>query len=114
MTVLAGVVVIAVLLVAAIDPQEAGPTGLAVIPIEGLALAAVLLVLPSRPRRAVAVASGAAIGVLAVLKIADLGFVSFLQRPFDLGADWSLASGGYRPDEAFNQLEGYRRLLFFV
>ncbi len=58
-------------------------------------LAALLLALPGRPRRVVAVLAGGLLGLVAVVKVGDLGFYSSLGRPFDLVLDWSLL------DEAF-------------
>ncbi|MEU9151715.1 sulfatase [Streptomyces sp. NPDC048417] len=60
------------------------------IPVEGIVLAAVLLVLPGRPRRVTAVLAGVMLGVLTLLKCLDMGFYSVLQRPFDLVLDWIL------------------------
>ncbi|MFV0137643.1 sulfatase [Streptomyces sp. HMX87] len=60
------------------------------IPAEGVLLAGLLLVLPPRPRRWAAVAAGALLGMLTVLKAVDLGFRQVLARPFDLVLDWVL------------------------
>jgi phosphatidylglycerophosphate synthase len=62
--------------------------GFARIPLEGLALVAVGLLLPHRPRRIVAGAAGLAIGLLTVVKIFDVGFYDQLGRPFDPVLDW--------------------------
>jgi phosphatidylglycerophosphate synthase len=64
------------------------PAAFARIPVEGLALVAIGLLLPSRPRRVVAVAAGLAFGVITVVKILDLGFYAELGRPFDPVLDW--------------------------
>jgi hypothetical protein len=53
------------------------------IPLEGVILAAVVVVLPPRPRRIVALAVGAALGLLTVLKLLDMGFYEALDRPFN-------------------------------
>jgi len=74
-------------------PREVGqltPGALVRIPIEGLAGVAVLLVLPARSQRVAAAVGGAALGVLALLKVLDMGFLSVLGRPFDAVLDWVL------------------------
>ena len=65
------------------------PAAFARIPLEGLALVAIGLVLPPRPRRIVAAAAGLALGLLAVVKLLDAGFTAQLGRPFNLVLDWS-------------------------
>ena len=64
------------------------PAAFARVPAEGLALVAVGLLLPHRPRRIVAVAAGLAIGLLTVVKALDVGFYDQLGRPFDPLLDW--------------------------
>jgi phosphatidylglycerophosphate synthase len=59
------------------------------IPAEGLLAVAVLLALPWRHGRVVAVVGGVALGLLTVLKVLDLGFSAVLARPFDLLTDWT-------------------------
>jgi hypothetical protein len=59
------------------------------IPVEGLLGVALVLVLPARPRRVVAVIAGVALGVLTILKVVDMGFYASLARPFDLVLDWT-------------------------
>ncbi|MFV2100934.1 sulfatase-like hydrolase/transferase [Micromonospora sp. LOL_024] len=76
-------------------PWQLEPGAFLRIPLEALLLAALLLALPGRPRRVVAVAAGVLLGLVAVVKVGDLGFYSSLGRPFDLVLDWSLL------DEAF-------------
>src|SRR5437763_1813128 len=58
------------------------------IPIEGLAVVALLLVLPARARRIVAGAVGALLGLVGVAKVLDMGFFSVLDRPFNPVIDW--------------------------
>jgi hypothetical protein len=60
------------------------------IPVEALIGAAVLIVLPRRPRVVVAVLGGAALGVLTVLNVADVEFNQYLGRSFNVILDWSL------------------------
>ncbi|MEU0186290.1 sulfatase [Streptomyces sp. NPDC006207] len=64
------------------------------VPAEPILLAALLLVLPPRPRRVVAVLSGVLLGLLVVLNCVDMGFYQTLQRPFYLLFDWPLFSDG--------------------
>jgi hypothetical protein len=88
-TALAGLLV----LFALVAPNQIGrltPGAFLRIPVEGLLGVALLLVLPGRARRIVAVLAGVALGVLTILKIVDMGFYAVLARPFDLVLDWSL------------------------
>ncbi|MEU9343260.1 sulfatase [Streptomyces sp. NPDC048278] len=66
------------------------PTAFLRLPVEGIVLAAVLLALPGRARRVTAVAAGASVGLLTLVKCLDMGFYSVLERPFDLVLDWVL------------------------
>jgi hypothetical protein len=88
-TALAAVLVLAALLL----PNELTrltPGAFAHIPVEGILAAAVLLVLPRKPRRVAAVLAGAGLGLLVILKFLDMGFYSVLDRPFDPVYDWIL------------------------
>jgi hypothetical protein len=60
------------------------------IPVEALLGAAVLLAMPARLRRVAALAVGAVLGLLTIIKLFDVGFYSVLGRPFDPVLDWSL------------------------
>ncbi len=60
------------------------------LPVEGIFLAALLLALPSKPRRITAVALGVLLGLSTLLKCLDMGFRQTLARPFDLVFDWVL------------------------
>jgi phosphatidylglycerophosphate synthase len=60
------------------------------IPVEGLALVGLALVLPPRRIRGVAVAVGGLLGVLAVVRMLDMGFWEALHRPFNPVNDSSL------------------------
>jgi hypothetical protein len=72
------------------DPIGADWLGTLVrIPLEGLALVALVLVIPPRPRRLAAVAVGLLLGVLTVLRILDTGFYQALGRPFNPVIDGS-------------------------
>lgn len=53
------------------------------IPVELLVLVAVALVLPTWPRRIVAAVAGLLFGLLALLKISDIGFYEEIGRPFN-------------------------------
>ncbi|WP_306214391.1 alkaline phosphatase family protein [Actinoplanes sp. RD1] len=66
------------------------------VPIEAVAVLAVLLVLPRRARTVTATVLGALLGVLTVLKIIDIGFFTVLARAFDPVLDWPLFADGYR------------------
>ncbi|RLP88951.1 sulfatase-like hydrolase/transferase [Micromonospora sp. CV4] len=65
------------------------------IPLEGLLVAALLLALPARPRRLVVAVVGPLLGLLAIVKLADLGFRTALDRPFDLVLDWLLLDDAF-------------------
>ncbi|KDN19604.1 alkaline phosphatase family protein [Amycolatopsis rifamycinica] len=64
------------------------------VPVEGLVIAAVLLVLPPRARRVAAVAAGLGLGLLTLLKALDTGFYATLEKPFDPIYDWSFFGAG--------------------
>ncbi|GAA3436070.1 hypothetical protein [Kutzneria kofuensis] len=64
------------------------------IPVEGLVGIVVLLLLPNRWRRPVAIVAGAALGVLTILKLTNMGFYASLNRPFDPVYDWSFLGPG--------------------
>jgi phosphatidylglycerophosphate synthase len=83
---------VAVVWGALVVPDRLGrltPGAFARIPIEGLVLVGVGLLLPARGRRVLAAAVGALIGVLAIVKVFDIGFYVELDRPFDPVVDWS-------------------------
>jgi hypothetical protein len=92
-TVLAALLVLAAL-VAPDTINDLTPAALLRIPVEALVGAAVLIVLPARARRPVAVIGGAVLGLLTVLKILDIGFSAVLARPFDPVLDWALLDDG--------------------
>lgn len=66
------------------DLDDLTPIIFARIPLEALLLTAVALVLPRRPRAMVAVAGGAVLGIVAIVKVLDMGFRQALDRPVDL------------------------------
>jgi hypothetical protein len=75
-------------------PDDPMPAALLRLPAEGLLAAALVLALPARARRPAAVVAGAVLGLLAVAKALDLGFLSVLARPFDPVLDWPLLGAG--------------------
>jgi hypothetical protein len=92
-TVLAALLVLAVL-VAPDTITDLTPAAFLRLPVEALAGVVVVLLLPARARRPVAMAGGALLGVLTVLKILDMGFSAVLARPFDPVLDWALLDDG--------------------
>jgi hypothetical protein len=69
------------------------PGALLRIPVDAL-LGVGLLLLLRRHRPVVTVAAGTALGLLAILKIMDLGFDGILARPFDPVHDWTMLDAG--------------------
>ena len=71
--------------------EDLRPLAILRLPVEVVVFLGVLLVLPrrfDRLRAAIAWLSGTALGVLALLKVLDLGFRAALNRPFDPLVDW--------------------------
>jgi len=81
-------------LVAPDDIARFTPGAFVRVPLEGLLAVGVVLLLPGRARRVAAVVIGVLLGLLAVLKVVDLGFSTVLARPFDLVFDWPLLRDG--------------------
>ncbi|GGQ60257.1 alkaline phosphatase family protein [Couchioplanes azureus] len=78
-------------------PAGASPwAALVRLPVEALLAAAVLVVLPARARVVTASVIGGSLGVLTVVKIIDVGFLTVLDRPFDPVLDWPLFADAYR------------------
>jgi hypothetical protein len=65
------------------------------IPVEGAVLLGLLVVLPPKARRVVAVVAGVLLGWLVVEKCLDMGFFDELNRPFDPVLDWVLFDDAY-------------------
>ena len=82
LTILAALLVWAVL-VTPDQPSGLTPTGFMRVPLEGLGLVALALVLPATPRRIVAGVVGPILGLVVILKILDIEFVTFVARRFD-------------------------------
>ncbi len=77
--------------VALLAPDELGrlrPSAFLRIPLEALVVGALVVVLPVRARRTIAALSGVVLGLVAVVKIVDMGFFATLGRPFDPATDW--------------------------
>jgi hypothetical protein len=70
------------------------PGAFARIPIEGLIGAAVLVVLPGVWRKIVAILAGVFLGLLIIVQVLDFFMWTFLNRQFDLVADWGLLDDG--------------------
>ncbi|MFD3931054.1 sulfatase [Streptomyces sp. NPDC058614] len=60
------------------------------IPVEAIFGAALLIVLPRRPRLVVASLLGLVVGVQLILNVLDMGFKEYLGRDFNLVLDWTL------------------------
>ncbi|MFE2565892.1 sulfatase-like hydrolase/transferase [Streptomyces mirabilis] len=93
-----GIVVVALLM-----PTQADKFRLAAfvrLPVEAIFGAALLIVLPRKPRIAVAVFAGLGLGALTVVNFLDIGFNEYLGRGFNVVLDWSLFSDaqGYLQD----------------
>jgi phosphatidylglycerophosphate synthase len=83
-------------LVAPIRPWQLTPGSFVRLPLEGLALVGLAVALPARAGRLVAWLAGAVLGMLVVLKLFDLGFFLFFDRPFNVVEDWSYLRIGIR------------------
>jgi len=53
------------------------------LPLELLVVLVLAVLLPARPRRVLAVVAGAALALLMVVKVLDMGFITAFDRPFD-------------------------------
>ncbi|MFB9235824.1 sulfatase-like hydrolase/transferase [Plantactinospora siamensis] len=71
-----------------------GPGSFVRIPGEALVGAALVLLLPPRLRRIATVVIGAGLGVLTILKIADMGFYLVMARPSNPAVDWPFLGAG--------------------
>ncbi|GAB2788788.1 sulfatase-like hydrolase/transferase [Amycolatopsis magusensis] len=72
------------------EPDRLTPGAFARLPVEALAGVALVLVLPVRPRRVLAVLAGAFLGLLTIVKLINMGFLVALDRPFNPVFDWDL------------------------
>jgi hypothetical protein len=96
-------VAVAVVAAALLMPTQADKFRLAAfvrLPVEAIFGAALLIVLPRKPRIAVAVLTGLGLGALTVVNFLDIGFNEYLGRGFNVVLDWSLFSDaqGYLQD----------------
>jgi hypothetical protein len=94
---LTGLAVLLVLLAFSVPDrlEDLGPTSFVRLPLEALVFVAVVLALPpgmDRLRTGLALAAGVLLGLVAVLKLLDVGFLEALNRPFDLLIDWRYAA----------------------
>jgi len=64
------------------------------VPVEGLLLVALLLVLPRGTRRVTSVLVGVGLGVVTIMKLADMGSYEVFDRPFHPVFDWSFLAPG--------------------
>src|SRR5581483_6668868 len=93
LTLVAAAVVLATL-VAPIRPWLLTPGAFVRLPLEGLVLLIVAVVLPTRAGRFVPWLLGPLLGVLALVKLFDLGFFIAFDRQFNPVEDWSYLSVG--------------------
>ncbi|MEV0679135.1 sulfatase-like hydrolase/transferase [Actinosynnema sp. NPDC050436] len=84
------VLVVVVVLLAPGDLERFSWSAFLRVPVEALLGVVLVLVLPARWRRGAAWAGGVCTGLLAVVKVLDIGFDVVLYRPFDLVLDWPL------------------------
>ncbi|HEY2311134.1 MAG TPA: CDP-alcohol phosphatidyltransferase family protein [Gaiellaceae bacterium] len=82
-------------LVFPIRPWLLTPGAFVRIPLEGLVVVAVALALPTRARRLVPWLVGPLLGMLALIKLFDLGFFIAFDRTFNPVEDWSYFSVGF-------------------
>lgn len=75
-------------------PDELSLVALLRLPLEALLLGALVLVLPARAARIVAILAGVVLGVIALLKVLDLGAGAVLGRPFEVVTDVPLLTSG--------------------
>ena len=93
LTLLAPAVVWAAL-VFPIRPWQLTLGSFARLPLEGLVVVGLAIALPARVRRLVPWLAGPLLGMLALIKLFDLGFFITLDRPFNPVDDWSYLSIG--------------------
>ena len=83
--------------IALVAPDQLGrltPGAFVRLPLEGLAVIALALVLPTPMRRLLACVVGPALGLLVIVKVLDMGFFEAFDRPFDPVADGSYTGIG--------------------
>ncbi len=75
--------------------EDLRPSAFLRLPVEAVLLVAAVLLVPARPawlRSALAMTAGVVLGLAAVFKLFDIGFVEALNRPFDPLIDWRYAA----------------------
>jgi phosphatidylglycerophosphate synthase len=85
---IAAVLLVWVALVAPDHPSRLTLSAFVRLPLEGIVVIALALVLPATGRRVLAWVVGPALGLLAIVKVLDLGLYTAFDRPFDPIADW--------------------------
>ncbi|HEX8628317.1 MAG TPA: sulfatase [Catenuloplanes sp.] len=85
---------VVIALLAPNDISRLTPMAFVGIPVEVVVGAALLLLLPAMTRRVVAAAAGVTLGLLAIVKILDMGFLATFSRQFDPVLDWILLDDG--------------------
>ena len=93
LTILA-LLVVWVALVAPDQLNRLTPSAFVRLPLEGLAVIALALVLPTHTQRVLACVVGPLLGLLLIVKILDMGFFEAFDRPFDPVADGSYTGIG--------------------
>lgn len=91
---LLALLVVWVALVAPNRPWLLTPAAFVRLPLEGIAIVALAVALPSGLRRLLPWVVGPALGLLVLAKLLDLGFFIAFDRPFNPVGDWSYASIG--------------------
>lgn len=86
-TAVAGLAVLLLLVAPGEADRLTDPAAFLRIPVDSLLGVLIVIVVPARARRAVALLVGAVLGLLGILKLVGLGFSYFLDRPFDPMAD---------------------------
>jgi phosphatidylglycerophosphate synthase len=69
--------------------EQLSPASFIRIPIEGLLVAGLVLVLPTRSRRVTAALVGVGLALITIMKLADIGFQESVGRQFHPVYDWS-------------------------
>jgi len=83
-----GCVLVAFAVLVPTEPDQLSVWSFARIPLEPLVAVAVVLLVAERARRPIAAGLGAALGIVALVKVIDLGFSATLDRSFHLAYDW--------------------------
>jgi hypothetical protein len=85
---IAALVVVTIVLVTPSEITHLTPLEFVRLPIEAILAAALLISVREKARKPVAIVLGVLLGTLAVIKLTDLGFSFFLDRPFNPIGDW--------------------------